>query len=42
MMVDRRRGTAQVVRVSCLAAEHLSTHDDVDEDLEEEEEEDLF
>ena len=41
MMVDRRRGTAQVVRVSCLAAEHLSTHDD-EEDPEEEEEEDLF
>ena len=40
MMVEGRRGTAQVVRVPCLAAEHLSTHDDDDEDLEEEE--DLF
>ena len=41
MMVEGRRGTAQVVRVPCLAAEHLSTHDD-DEDLKEEEDEDLF
>ena len=40
-MVERRRGTAQVVQVPCLAAEHLNTHDD-DEDLEEDEEEDLF